>query len=235
MSFHAKAGRLAALRPDLAVVPECACPEVLLRRAPELEFASYAWAGASSRKGLAVFSIGDWRLATDRAADSRSATALPVRVTGPASFRLLAVWALPRRSRRASGASPEPLARAIARLAPFLDDRPAIVAGDFNSALVSRRPGGSVRPSRLVGRLADLGFVSAYHRARRVEHGAEREATLFLNRRLARGRHTDHVFVDQEIAAGLRSVTVGRGERWVALSDHAPVIVDVDVPSSRRI
>lgn len=230
MALHGKAGRLRALRPDLAVVPECACPEVLLRREPDLGASDFAWSGASPRKGLAVFAFGPFRLEPDRAIDPRSATALPVHVSGPAAFRLVAVWALPRWAHRPWEPPPEPLPRALDRLLPFLREPPAVLAGDFSSALVSRRAGGRLLPSPLARRLRDLGFESAYHRSRGVEHGAEREPTFFLYRSLSRGAHADHVFLDRGTAAGLRSVTIGWGPRWVRSSDHAPVVVDVSGP-----
>ena len=229
MRLHDKVEPLRALRPDVAVVPECACPEVLLRRALELDATDFAWEGANPRKGLAVLAFGSWRLRKDRAHRPRVGTTLPVHLSGPAAVRLLAVWALPRWGHRPWGAPPEPLPEGIDRLASFLASGPAIVAGDFNRTLVARRGNGTLAPSALARRLEARGFVSAYHLDRRVARWQEREPTLFLHRRLPGRHHVDHVFLDAGTAADLRGVEVGGGPDWIRSSDHAPLIVEVEV------
>ncbi len=236
MRLHDKVGRLRALRPDVAIVPECACPEVLLRRAPDLEARDFAWDGAIPRKGLAVLAFGPFGLEIDRAHRPRSGTTLPVRVTGPVSFRLVAVWDLPGWGHRPWGPPPEPLPDGLERLSGFLASPPAIVAGDFNKSLLARRSDRRAVPSRLALRLTSLGFSSAYHLARGVEHGGEAEPTFFLHRRLPGRHHADHVFLDTATSSGLRRVEVGAGRRWVPSSDHVPVVVEIELvaaPSGR--
>ncbi len=222
MRLHDKIGELRALRPDVAVVPECACPEVFLQRSIEQAPDDMAWEGLHPRKGLGVLAFGPWRLAVTRAHRPGSATTLPLRVAGPRQFRLLAVWGLPRWAHRRSEAPPEPLGAALERLLPFLACPPAIVAGDFNRLLLGRG-----RASPLARRLAALGFVSAYHRDREVGHGAEPEPTFCRYRRLPGRHHADHVFVDRATARGVTRVAIGRAGVWVARSDHLPLIVDL--------
>jgi endonuclease/exonuclease/phosphatase family metal-dependent hydrolase len=217
MRFHAKALRLRALRPDLAVVPECACPEVLLRRHMEFDAVNHAWAGSSSRKGLAVFSFGRWRLSERRAVVTRFAHVIRVAVTAPARFGLVATWvASPSRSTAHD-------VRAV--IASAMAEDAVIVAGDFNRSVSHRRNAKAVRAP--LGRmLGELGLVSAYHHSRGVEHGQEAEPTFFRHRRRP-GAHVDHIFLDPRFRSAVRSVTIVSGEPWIALSDHAPVVVDV--------
>ena len=234
MRLHDKAARLRVLRPDLAVIPECACPEVLLRRSTDLVPSDLAWEGSNPAKGLAVLAFGPWRIDVDRRHVARSGTTLPLQVSGPAVLRLLAVWGRTRRAGRRRDPSPEPLGAALARVAPFLSTSPAIVAGDFSHLLLARRAGGRRAPTPLARRLAALGFVSAYHVARGVAHGEEPEPTFFRHRRLPGRHHADHVFVDLATARGLHDVTLGKAADWTTSSDHLPLVVELSlsVPAS---
>jgi exodeoxyribonuclease-3 len=234
MRLHDKAARLRALEPDLAVIPECACPEVLLRREIELAPSDLAWEGANPAKGLAVLAFGPWHVEVDRRHVRRSGTTLPLHVSGPAALRLLAVWGRAQRGGRRHDPPPEPLGAALARIAPFLSTSPAIVAGDFSHLLLARRADRRLAPTPLARRLTALGFVSAYHLARGVAHGAEPEPTFFRHRRLPGRHHSDHVFLDRATAArGLQDVALGEAAAWTRSSDHLPLVVELDVPERR--
>ncbi len=218
MRFHAKADLLRTLAPDVAVVTECARPEVLLRHEPRLGASGIAWAGRNPRKGLAVLSFGSWRVEPAAEAARDLGTVLPVRIEGGRGFRLVAAWSSP---------GPPPLRSAIEALAPFLATGPAILAGDFNRSLVRRRRDGSVVPSRLARRIAETGLESAYHAARGVPFGGEPEPTLFVHRGLSWRRHVDHCFLDSGTLRGLRGVSVGPAFPWTLASDHAPLVVEI--------
>jgi hypothetical protein len=219
MRFHDKLDQLRAMRPDVAVVPECACPEVLLRRTDAFDVADLAWEGVNPQKGLAILSFGPWRLTVDPRHRLTAGTTLPVHVSGPASFRLLGVWGLPRWGHRPRRTRPEPLLDGFERLAGFVRQRPAIVAGDFNSTLTTR---GGASPSALARRLDEEGFVSAHHT----------EPTFFRHRRLPGRHHADHVFVDAALADLLLAVEVGSGLQWILESDHAPVVAELEIGGS---
>ena len=226
-----KAALLRRLDPDVAVVPECACPEVLLRRAIDLASCDLAWDGLRPDRGLAVLAFPPWRLAVDPLHHPLSGSTLPVELDGPARLRLIGVWAIPPWI-RSNGATPEPVAKGLERLRERLLDGPTIVAGDFNKTLVQRRPGGRLGRSPLARQLTDLGFVSAYHEARRVAAGEEREPTFFRLHRFPSPHHLDHVLLDGKSAACLRGVELLGGARWMVWSDHVPLVVELELPSS---
>ena len=94
MAVHKKIALLQQLAPDLAVLPECASPEVIVAKCPEFTFTDAQWQERSRHKGLGVFSFGNVRLTRSPAFDPRFEVFLPLRVTGPIQFHLLAVWAL---------------------------------------------------------------------------------------------------------------------------------------------
>jgi len=225
--LHEKVAMLRSLRPDVAIVPECACPEVLLRRAIELEACDFAWEGARADCGLAVIAFGPWRLAVDRAHRMRCGSTLPVRVSGPSELRLVAVWAVPAWAHGRYGNPPEPIGAGLERLQVFLAQSPAVIAGDFNASLNCRRSGRRVSRSRLATLLDDLGFVSAYHLSREFEEGEEPQATFFRLGRFPSPHHLDRVLVDRETAARVRRVELQTGPGWTVWSDHRPLVVEI--------
>jgi exodeoxyribonuclease-3 len=75
--------------------------------------------------------------------------------------------------------------------------------------------------------------LCAYHHARGEAQGAETEPTLYWRDRLKDGPtyHIDYIFLPRAWVADIREMRVGGFEEWcgAGLSDHVPVVVDVDV------
>jgi hypothetical protein len=215
MRVHAKWARIEGLRPDVAVIPECARPEVLFRRIADPRVSGLAWTGAHPQKGLLVATFGSWTIGRVRRPRRTDDHRMIVDLEGPAPIRLVAVWFPPQPSRFAGWIESLP------------SDRPAIVAGDFNQAIVRVRRRRK-RPTRLARRLGELGFTSAYHASRRLHLGEEPDPTFFLNKDATQGHHVDFSFVrGLEPAEG--SVEVGGPEEWLESSDHMPVVADLVV------
>lgn len=234
MALHRKLTALMALRPDVAVLPECASPERLAARlgATTLDGAP-VWIGCNPDKGLAVLAFNGYRarLAEDVYQKTLRFIA-PVRIEGPVRFNLLAVWAQNfsdgiRRKRQAG-----PVRRGLARYyRAFLSEGPAIAAGDFNNSIYWDRPGYLINHAHAVALLESYGLVSAYHHARGESQGAESEPTHYWRDRRKDGPtyHIDYVFLPRDWAGALREMTVGSFEDWcgAGLSDHVPLVVDI--------
>src|SRR4029079_10853120 len=94
-AFRRKHAVIAALEPDVLVIPEAArldtiddvigCPAVR----------SLEWVGDKPAKGLAVLSYGAYSLRVHDAYEPRHRWILPLEVDGPISFILFAVWTVP--------------------------------------------------------------------------------------------------------------------------------------------
>ena len=231
-ALHRKLDSLVRLEPDIAVVAECADLGTLAAKAPELSASSAVWVGANPHKGLGVFAFGEYRLSRAIAYNPRITYAVPIHVTGPVDVHLLAVWAhygfAPLRM-----ATPGPTLRALAAYRQFLLETPSIVAGDLNNHVRWDKPGKAWSHARAVAAFGRLGLVSAYHAFEGVDQGFEQHPTFYWRTRSEDGAtyHIDYVFVPRTALAGLRSVRVGSRADWIStgLSDHAPVIVDVDL------
>jgi exodeoxyribonuclease-3 len=231
--FHRKLEALRGLAPDVAVIPECGSLEILHAKAPGLMPTSALWIGDNPNKGLGVFSFGPHRLVRDDAYDPSIQYALPVRVEGPgqSAFHLVAVWAHHGLSGRTM-ATLGPTLRALAAYEQFLCARPSIVAGDFNNHVRWDKIGKVWNHANTVATFERLGFVSAYHVFQGLAQGAERDPTFYWRTRSVDGPtyHIDYVFLPQASVSHLQSVVVGSRDDWIAtgLSDHAPLILDLD-------
>lgn len=220
MAAHKKAALLQQLKPDIAIVPECASPEVIVSKCPDFTFTDALWWERSRHKGLGVFSFGDLRLTRSPHFDPRFEVFLPIEVTGRSRFNLLAVWAL--NFRVTSGVTMLDALRFYRR---FLASADAVVAGDFNNSVFWDRPGKSTNFSGIAAALAELGLLSAYHAATGESFAQERHSTLWFLKRPNQGYHIDYCFLPRSWLSTPVSVWVGQARQWLTHSDHAPLVV----------
>jgi len=231
MAFHRKFERLLQLRPDIAVVPECADPNVLARKAPGFAPTTQTWIGDNPNKGLGVFTFGSYCGSLAPIYRPDFPYLAPVNISGPVQLNLIAVWACHNRP-NSFVAGLGPLKRAIVAYRNFIQEGPAVVAGDLNDNVLWDRPAKINNHASNVADLEALGLRSAYHASRRVPQGSENEKTLYWRDRTEHGPsyHIDYCFVPAEWIKSISSVIVGRYDDWVGskLSDHVPLVVEIN-------
>ena len=233
MALDRKVETLLALKPDIAVVSECAEPARLRQRGAARWFEGEpVWIGRNPHKGLAVFAFNGYAARLSPLYHPALRYVAPVEVAGPTRCNLLAVWA---QNASAGGVRKNrtgPLRRALRRYNAFLGEAPAVIAGDLNSNTIWDKPGWRNNHATKVQIMAGMGLVSAYHAVRGEAHGAEREPTLYWRDRTKDGPtyHIDYVFLPEPWAKTAR-VAIGSFEEWcgAGLSDHVPVTVDIDL------
>ena len=223
MAAHKKIALLRQLEPDIAILPECAAPDVIVAKCPEFTFTDAQWQERSRHKGLGVFSFGNVRLTRSPAFDPRFAVFLPLRVTGPTRFHLLAVWAL--NFQPTSGLTMPDALRFYCR---FLSRRDAVVAGDFNNSVFWDRPGKPTNFEGIANSLAKLGLTSAYHAVTKESFAQERQPTLWFLKRPHQGYHIDYCFVPRSWLSSTATVWIGQHGEWLVHSDHAPLLVTIN-------
>lgn len=178
--YEKKVPLLDSLKPDIAVIQECARPND--------ESDQSLWFGDNPRQGIAVVATGSFRLRRLPIAEDVPEYVFPIEVTGPASFSLLAVWS--------KGNQAFPYVEAVVRAAELyralFDGGPTVLIGDLNSnAIWDTRHPRDRNHSALVAMLAELGLVSAYHSFHGEKHGQETRPTYYFQWKEARPYHID--------------------------------------------
>jgi hypothetical protein len=214
------ASAVAALDASIAVVQEIRRPAKVPR--------GQIWRGISPRNGVAAVPAGGWSVRLGRRGRDAPWSILPLHVSGPLEFNLLMVWT------RAEHRYIEGLNAAVTRYERFLRAAPSVVIGDFNANVIWDNPRRPADFSRLAQRLTgNFGLVSAYHVHSGEAYGAESKATHFFWRRRSRPYHIDYCFVPRSWTRRIRSVAVLDVPPWVTMSDHCPLVVDLEMRSAR--
>lgn len=225
MGLHGKVEELEGLGADVVIVQECASPSVPRMKEVYGGATTSLRFGDEPNKGIAVLSYGDYRVEAqdDGAGATQPKFVIPVKVTGPTTFLLLAVWA---QGGERKGSYVAKTFEVVESYAEIIRREPTIVAGDFNSSSIWDHES-SPNHSDLVERLRTLGLVSAYHWHAEQDQGDELHPTFHLQWNITKPYHLDYVFVPATWS--IEDVQVGVAEEWLKCSDHCPVSVDVVV------
>jgi exodeoxyribonuclease-3 len=232
MALHRKCERLLSLRPDIAVIPECANAELIAQKTTNFRPSSSIWIGDNRNKGLGIFTFGSFKAMLSPIYREEFPYIAPVLIDGPTRFNLLAVWAC-HAKKNSYDAKLGPLRRAISAYQTFVEGSPTVVAGDFNDNVQWDKPTKINKHSANVSELGALGLQSAYHYSRGVDQGSETEPTLYWRDRKNDGPryHIDYCFIPNAWTKSILAVTVGKFDDWVGtgLSDHVPLVVEIDL------
>lgn len=215
--FRKKFSAVETLQPDLLILQEAS------RRDVDTFATGFKhWVGANEHRGLAAIGMDTCPCGVDASYRPDLPWFLPIEC---GSLNLLAVWACV--------ASPALryvtlIHHALDHYEQFVASRPSIVIGDFNSSAVFDRKHQPLSHTALVERLRGLGFTSAWHDQTGEAHGAESSPTFFLYRHRDKPYHFDYAFVSGSTRSGMR-LELGAVEPWLKMSDHLPLILDLDV------
>ena len=234
MALHRKLEALHSLAPDIAVLSECACPDIVAERAGLASLgADSVWVGTNRHKGLVVLGFNRYRVALDERYEASHRYVAPVQVSGRRRFNLLAVWAQNFSAGITRKRQPGPLRLALRRYHGFLAEAPSVVAGDFNNNLIWDKPGWLMNFHHTVETLAGLGLGSVYHHVTGEAFGEESAPTIYWRDRTKDGPtyHLDYVFAPHPWLLKVTNMEVGCFEDWCGskLSDHVPLTVDLDL------
>lgn len=236
MALHRKTEQLALLDPTIAVLPESAHPDRTQKALQSIGATSVQWIGDNPNKGLSVVGFDGWQVQIDASYDPGYQWVMPVRLTGPAQIRMLAVWDMDDRGRGGHQSARELGAcrASMEHYEQFLTG-PAdltVISGDFNSSVVWDKPTKRNKFGDFMDQLEERGFISAYHAHYESERGAEVHATHWWRRNVDATYHIDYTFVSRRDS--IRNVSVGTHAEWLAHSDHSPMTVDLVIEAPRR-
>ncbi len=209
------------LAADIYVIQECEDPE----RSSDDAYKSFAansfWWGEDKNHGLGVFAAPHVHL-EDNAWDAAG-----LRWFGSVcidkAWDLVAVWSNPARKNKALRDYVRELkAYHALHAARFTQD--SAMLGDFNSNPCWAGSCGQDAHGSLVAQLGVSGLVSAYHCCCGEEPGKESTPT-FIHRVNKKPYHIDYAFA---APARIRSCRIAASAEWFALSDHCPLVLELD-------
>lgn len=232
--FPQKFDRLESLDPDVAVVGE-ACTEERLRSAGIDRFASYASQGPRPHKCLAVIGFGDTTAAPVANVDERIEYLIPCRVEGAIGYTLFGTWAQIVNSTGHRTENWELSHGMLLDTYPhLLGEGPCVIAGDMNHHVRWDKGRAGWDFSGVVAAYGQHDLHNAWHRVNDAEQGdASEPPTFWLQWNQAKPDMIDYCFVPGAWTSRIRNVWIGDYENWCAKrpgSDHAPMVVDIEVP-----
>ena len=221
--FSQKVPLLAALGADVVVIPEIAKPELINGHC--------LWFGSNSNQGIAVIASPSYTLTPLSEKAGAPKYVIPIRVDGPISFTLFAVWTIQGQEM--------PYIRAVATTIDMypeiFDQGPVVMMGDFNANVIwDKTHPKHLNHSSVVERLANRGIVSAYHHVWGEPQGKESEATFYLHHDASKPFHIDYCFLPKAWAEQISLVKVGTFPKWEGHSDHRPLLVEITDIGSKR-
>jgi endonuclease/exonuclease/phosphatase family metal-dependent hydrolase len=229
MGLTRKLQALLDLHPDVCAIQECSKESMDSYAQPG--YRARWLAGGNQNKGLGVITANGWNIEEPTATEQRWVAS--VRIEGPLRVLLVVVWAC-RFGEHVEDTYVGQVYRALCANRHWFNGDPVVVMGDFNSNKIWDASRKLSNHSAVVSTLRSQGLISAYHTYFAEEQGSETRPTFYFWRRENRPFHIDYAFVPEQWRPHLTSVQVGNYSDWVKrrLSDHCPLIVDVDLRSA---
>jgi exonuclease III len=222
-AFRRKHKQIAIYQADVAIIQECEDPAYYSY--DEVCYENYIWTGERKQRGLAIFSKKNIELNQLDWPDYGLKHFIPCSLNG--QLNLLAVWTKNANDHGYIGQ----LWKYLQFNSAALDVQNAIICGDLNSNAIWDRPRRHWNHSHVVEILQSMNILSAYHHTWGDAHGAETTPTFYMYRNLEKPYHIDYIFLSERlIKSPYFKISIGRPEKWIAYSDHMPLICDVEIP-----
>jgi endonuclease/exonuclease/phosphatase family metal-dependent hydrolase len=222
--FRRKAKHIALLRPDVLAVQEVEPIDNVLLFAGDYQptYRDRMGDPAYPRRAIGMFSYTETELrAVDTVAPMYGFRRYEAH-RGDLAFQVIGVWTTATRSVETSYRQAHV---GLCQNRTWIGQRPTLILGDFNG-------NGSFKGknwTELTNLATSLGLVSAYHEYFSERYGAETRQTHFHHGKEAHGFHLDYCFLPKAWMEHVTKVDVGTCGDWQGLSDHVPLIVDLDI------
>ena len=230
--FRRKVAHIIPFRPDVLTVQEVSAADHVPTLAGETQptFRDQTidpeWPGS---RAIGVFSYTGTRIVQVDLLDANYTFRRFEAQCGNLTFNVAAVWNAYRKLRE------DTYMQAIQGVRchkEWMRQRPTVMLGDFNDNARYKL----TNWPQLDSLISPLPLVSAYHVSYFNEQpGKETRPTYFHKRQKTSAFfHVDYCFIPAEWVSCIQKVEVGSYDDWHTLSDHVPLIVDLDLPMQAK-
>lgn len=224
-ALHRKHKDLMALAPDVALIPECADPNSLKLKMElfKSNVSDSAWTGINSSKGLGLFTYNDFNIRKESVWTNGGKLSIKADVTNTKiDLKVLGLWT------QGPGYIEE-AHRSVDFHLRELRDSNVILAGDLNSNKIWDNKHSPNHTSFVTKLKNEFNLVSAYHNYFNELQGSESRGTFLFQYKEDRPYHIDYIFIPEKWVSKIKSLEVGRFKDWRHLSDHCPMILELDL------
>lgn len=237
--FRKKRDKICDLKADILIVQECESPDQSSDEDYKSWASNYLWIGQSKNKGIGVFAregLALQHLQWEKSYSLFFNNDLPDIVWQTKDLKLflpfevndylfIAVW---------TKGSDKEVFGYIGQVWKFLQihradlmNRKVIMMGDFNSNAIWDKLDRWWNHSDVVRELSDIKIESLYHVLFNEQQGEETRPTFYMHRKEKRPYHIDYAFCSHELLQK-SSLQIGNATDWIELSDHMPLIIDIE-------
>lgn len=201
---------------DIYIIQECENP--LEDKSKEYKkFANnYIWAGFNKNRGLGIFAKDTIKLKDNNWETYGLEWFISCTIND--CLTLLGVWA--------SGNYIEDIYVYLQIYKEKLKNANNIlIGGDFNSNKCWDKRHKRRNYSAVVKQLEEQKLYSCYHFKENEIEGQESRATFYMHKKKEKPYHIDYFFYSKE---KVKSIEIGNFEDWKSLSDHMPIVLDIN-------
>lgn len=223
-AFRKKFESLDYLQADILIIQECENPDKSKDESYINWAGNYLWTGNNKNSGLGVFAKNNTSLQALDWEPSGLELFIPFLAN---DLTILGVW-----TKQANS----PTFQYIGQLWKYLQahqsklpSSKSILCGDFNSNACWDKWDRWWNHSDVVKDLAEQDIYSAYHFLNKIEQGKEDAPTFYMHRNLAKPYHIDYAFASTALLSYAK-FAIGVPDQWISLSDHMPIILDINLP-----
>lgn len=226
-SFHRKIQEVAELSADVTIIIECTEEDAVQA---ESALGKCFWFGNNkSSIGMAVFCKSSLNAKATVASLQQGEDAsfvIPIELaTSNKTVNLIAVWSAP--DNNPSQNYPRVVWDGLNANEALLDGSVMII-GDFNSGVYFDQKIKGIKHAQVLELLQSKGILSAYHEYYQEPQGSETRPTHLWRRSLDKPFHIDYCFLSSDLLESVEEFEVGTPKDWLDLSDHVPLILDLD-------